>query len=388
ILAALLLPGVAAQEEETFPLTIMHTNDTHAAHVPNGDGNGGVAIQAAVVNQIRAQAENTVLLDAGDRFTGTLFHTVYEGQDQPPIMNQLGYSAMTLGNHEFDKGDEILANFIKRLEFPVVNANTDFSGSAFLADLIQPYAILDVNGEKVGIIGLTTADTTFSSSPSDELVWRDDYTAVVAEQVEALNAEGVDKIILITHMGINADLPQLADLVGVDVVIGGHSHTLFSNAYTGAFDAYPVEAETTAGEPILYVQTGSLNLYLGRLDVEFDANGVLTGWEGDTILLSGYITPDPDMADLIEELSGPVTALQEEPTGASSDVLLVGDRAVCRVQECNMGNLIADAMRAETGAQISIMNGGGVRASIEPGDINFGEVLTVQPFGNTISTFA
>lgn len=387
IFAALLISGVAAQDEETFPLTIMHTNDTHAAHLPNGDGNGGVAIQAAVVKQIRGEAENSLLLDAGDRFTGTLFHTVYEGQDQIPIMNTLGYDAMTLGNHEFDKGDEILANFLTGLEFPVVSANIDFSASPFLADQVQPYMVLEVNGEKIGVIGLTTADTVFSSSPGDELVWRDDYAAVVAEQVEALTAEGVNKIILLTHVGINVDLPLLTELAGVDVVIGGHSHTLFSNAYAGAFDEYPVEAETTAGEPILYVQAASSNVYMGRLDVEFDANGVLADWDGDTILLSQYITPDPEMADIIEELSGPVTALQEEPTGATTDVLLVGDRTVCRVQECNMGNLIADAMRAETGAQIAIMNGGGVRASIEPGDINFGEILTVQPFGNTISTF-
>lgn len=387
LLVFALVPAASAQEEESFPLTIMHTNDTHAAHAPNGDGNGGVAIQAAVVKQIRAEAENSLLLDAGDRFTGTLYHTVYEGQDQVPIMNALGYDAMTLGNHEFDKGDEVLANFLKGLAFPAVNANIDFSASPWLADAVQPYAVLDVNGEKVGIIGLTTADTPNISSPGDELVWRDDYAAVVAEQVAALNAEGVNKIILVTHTGINVDLNLLAELPGVDIVVGGHSHTLFSSSYTGAFDEYPVQAETSAGEPILYVQAAYSNVYLGRLDVEFDANGVLTTWEGDTILLSRYITPDPELAEIVDELSGPVTALQEQATGAATDVLLVGDRAVCRVQECNLGNLIADAMLAETGAQIAIMNGGGIRASIEPGDISYGEVLTVQPFGNTISTF-
>lgn len=386
LLVLSLAVSINAQDEETFALTIIHTNDTHAAHAAGSSGNGGVALLASVINQIRAEAPNNLLIDAGDRFTGTLYHTVYLGQDQVEIMNALGYDVMTLGNHEFDNGEEILIDFLDGLEFPIVSANIDVSASG-LNGLVVPSVVLDAGGQQIGVIGLTTADTIEISSPSDTLVWRDDYSAVVAEQVAALTEQGVNKIIVVAHVGIADFEAILPELVGVDVVVDGHSHTLLSNTYAAASREYPIEAETSAAEPILYVQAGASTQFVGRLDVEFDAAGLLVDWGGDTIQLSRYITPDAAAAGIIEELSGPVTALSEEPLGATADVLLVGDRTICRVQECNLGNLLADAMRAETGAQIAIMNAGGIRANIEPGDITFGEVLTVHPFGNTIATF-
>ncbi|GAB4508806.1 MAG: 5'-nucleotidase C-terminal domain-containing protein [Anaerolineae bacterium] len=378
---------VNAQDEETFALTIMHTNDTHAAHEPNGDGDGGVARQATVQNQIRAEGGNVILLDAGDRFTGTLFHTTYLGQDQVQIMNALGYDAMTLGNHEFDNGDDILADFVSGLEFPVVTANIDFSASEELNGLVDAFTILDVNGQQVGVIGLDTIDTLEIASPGEALVWRGDYAAVANEVAAQLMEQGVNKIILLTHVGINVDQEFIGELENIDIVLGGHSHTLLSNQNAANFE-YPLEFESAAGEPILYAQAGANNLYLGRLDVEFDAAGVLADWGGDTIFLSRYIAPDADLEAIVSDLAEEVTALREQPINATAEVLLVGDRTVCRVEECALGNIIADAMRAEAGAQIAIMNGGGIRADIAEGDITLGQVLTVHPFGNQMSTFS
>jgi 5'-nucleotidase len=153
LVALLAVSVVVAQDEETFALTIMHTNDTHAGHEPQSNGNGGVAREAAVVKQIRGEVDNSVLLDAGDRFTGTLFHTQYLGQDQVQIMNLLGYDAMTLGNHEFDNGDAILAAFIAGLEFPVVNANIDASASPVLKGRWTPTTVLDVGGLLLILVG-------------------------------------------------------------------------------------------------------------------------------------------------------------------------------------------------------------------------------------------
>lgn len=381
-----LLPSALAQEEETFALTLMHTNDTHAAHAPNGDGNGGVAIQAAVVNQIRAEGGNSLLLDAGDRFTGTLFHTQFLGQDQVQVMNLLGYDAMTLGNHEFDNGDQVLADFIAGLEFPVVVANVDFSGSEVLAGAaVVPSTVIEVGGQSIGIIGMITADTVDTSSPSDTIVFDANYAEIANAQAAALAEQGVNKIILLTHVGIQVDESFITDLVGVDVVLGGHSHTLLSNQNAASFE-YPLEFTGPADEPILYAQAGANNLYLGRLDVEFDAAGLVIGSNGDTIFLSRYISPDPTAQALVEELAGPVAELANQPTGGSADVELIGDRAFCRVEECALGNLIADGMRQETGAQIAFMNGGGIRANIDAGEIILGDILTVHPFGNQIAT--
>ena len=380
--------GTVAAQDETFPLTIMHTNDTHSWHQPNADGNGGDARLAAVVNQIRAEGGNTLLLDGGDRFTGTLFHRVYLGQDQVEVMNLLGYDAMTLGNHEFDNGGDVLLAFLQGINFPVVSANIDFGSNAALAEEVAPYVVLEVGGQQVGVIGLTTPETPVISSPPAGTTFDEDLVGIVETAVAELTEQGVNKIILLTHTGILADEPILSQLNGVDVFVGGHSHSLLGNASTAAVGAYPIEYTTEDGAPILYVQAGERTQYLGRLDVEFDADGVLVDWGGDTIFLSRYITPDPEMDALIEELAVPVTALTDAVLeGAVATEVLDGDRATCRVEECALGNLITDAILAETGAQIAITNGGGIRASIDEGDITVGDVLTVLPFGNLVSTF-
>jgi 5'-nucleotidase len=168
------------------------------------------------------------------------------------------------------------------------------------------------------------------------------------------------------------------------VIVGGHSHTLFGNQSASATVEYPLELESSAGEPLLIVQEGSTADYLGRLDVEFDADGVLADWNGDSIFLSQYITPDAEMDALVQELAVPLEEIRTRRVGDSS-VALVGDRRVCRVEECNLGNLITDAMRNESGAQIAITNGGGIRADIDEGEVTLGEVLTVLPFGNLLA---
>ena len=396
----LLLPGAAAaQDEETFSLTILHTNDTHSHHEPNNAGDGGAARQAAVVNQIRAEGGNVLLLDAGDRFTGTLFHQQYRGQDSVQIMNAIGYDGMTLGNHEFDDGDQILADFIDGVEFPVVTANVDFSGSAILDGKVQPSAILEVGDQKIGIVGLVTADTPVISSPGEGLTFDADYAAATQTVVDELTAQGVDKIILVTHIGLELDKEVAAGTRGVDLIVGGHSHSLLSNAYQASVAEYPVVVNDLDGAPVSIVQAGEYDQYLGRVDVTFDATGVVTEADGDTILLSRFITPDPTVDGIVKTLAAPIEELKLTPVGESS-VFLVGDRAVCRVQECNLGNLVTDAMRAETGAQIAITNGGGIRSNVpvgaetpadialsKPMTVTLGDVLTVFPFGNLVSEF-
>lgn len=385
--ALLMMTGIVGAQDESFTLTIIHTNDTHAGHLPNSAGNGGAARMAAVVNQIRGEADNSILIDAGDRFQGSLFHTQYKGQDQVLVMNMLGYDAMALGNHEFDNGNEVLAAFVSGVAFPVLSSNIDVSEDPLLADKVAPSVVLEVNGQQVGIIGLTTAETPFISSPGAALVFSDDYAGVVNAQAAALNEQGVNKIIVLAHLGIIDAERILPLLENVDVFIDGHSHTLYSNTYTAASGRYPLTFTDATGSSVYYGQTGANSQYVGRLDVTFDAAGVVTAANGDTVLLSKYITPDPEMDALIADLYEEVAAANSELIGATATELLVGDRAVCRAEECALGNIIADAMRAGTGQQIAIMNGGGIRANIDAGDITLGDVLTVQPFGNLMSTF-
>ena len=386
-LLLMLVGVVGAQDEEPYTLTIMHTNDVHGHHEPQSDGNGGAARQATVVDQIRSEAPNNLLLDGGDRFTGTLFHVQYRGQDSAQIMNMIGYDAMTLGNHEFDDGSEVLAAFVDALEFPVVTANVDFSEDPLLAGKINPYTIIEVGGEQIGIIGLVTPESEILSSPSEELIFEHDLIAVTQTQVDALTAEGVNKIILVTHIGYGADLGVAQAVTGVDVIVGGHTNTFLSNTYAGALGEYPTVLESANGEPVLVVQASTATVYLGRLDVEFDADGLLTDWDGDAILLSKYVTPDPEVSDLIAGLAEPIAALQNQIIGETTVALTGTNPRLCRVEECLLGNLISDAVLAETGVDIVFQNGGGIRADIDAGEVSLGEVINVLPFGNLVSTF-
>ena len=388
----LALTGVV-QAQDSFKLTLLHTNDTHSHHEPQSNGDGGVARQAAVLKQIRAEGGNTLLLDAGDRFTGTLFHKYYQGQENVKLMNALGYDAMALGNHEFDNGLEVLGKFVSVAQFAVLSANLSADEVPELGQ-VAPSATVEVGGQKIGLIGLVTAETpeiTINFPGKERLGWRDDYAAVVNAEAKKLSEEGINKIILITHIGLGVDENVAAQLQNVDVIVGGHSHSLLSGTYKDAGEqGYPESVQDADGNTVYIVQAGDRTKYLGRLDLEFDAEGKITRARGDTILLSRYITPDPDVQAMLDELAQPINELKQTPVTGSdgqavtSQVML--SNKDCRVTECAIGNLISDALRAETGAQIAIMNGGGIRADIDEGPVTLGDVLTVLPFGNTVAT--
>jgi len=187
----------------------------------------------------------------------------------------------------------------------------------------------------------------------------------------------------LTHVGTKKDLEIAAAVDGLDAVVGGHSHTLFSNTEEGAM-AYP----TMVGD-VPVVQAYAYSKYVGHLELTFDDAGKLISSKGDTILLDASVPEDEAAVARIAELAGPIEEMKTRVIGASADVI-DGARDVCRAGECPMGNLVADAMLdrvADQGVQIAIQNGGGLRASIDAGDVMMGEVLTVLPFQNTLSTF-
>jgi 5'-nucleotidase len=313
---------------------------------------------------------------------------LYKGQDAAQILNLMRYDAMTLGNHEFDNGEATLGAFLKALKIPVVNTNIDFSKSKTLANLVKPYIVVNVGKEQIGIIGLITPDTPEMASPGQlgDLTFGNDLVGITQKAVDELTAKGVNKIILLSHIGYDVDADLATKVKGVDVIVGGHSHTLLSNTYKNAKDVYPVVAKSASEEPVLIVQAEAYLKYVGRLDVQFDDKGVLTKWGGDTILLSRYISPEMGADALVARLAAPMAKFKSQKVGVA-EVRLEGDRKVCRAMECNMGDLATDAIRDKTKAQIVIINGGGIRATIDKGDISMGSVLEVFPFGNLISTF-
>ena len=389
-----LTAGMAAAE---YKLTILHTNDFHARFEPiskydgpcssedNADGKcfGGSGRLVTAITQARSRTNNSILVDGGDQFQGTLFYTYYKGALAAEMMNKMGYDAMTVGNHEFDDGPEVLKGFMDALNFPILMSNADVSGEPLLAGKLAKSAVIERGGEKLGLIGLTPQDTDELASPGPNIIFTDPVQAVQGE-VDKLTAEGVNKIIVLSHSGYVVDQEVAAGTTGVDVIVGGHSNTLLSNTNERAQGAYPTMVGNTA-----IVQAYAYGKFLGELNVTFDDAGEISSATGEPLVMDAAMGEDDATVARVAEAAAPLEEIRNKVVAQTNEAI-GGDRAVCRAQECTMGNLIADAMLArvsDQGIQVAIQNGGGIRASIDVGEVTMGEVLTVLPFQNTLSTF-
>ena len=276
--AVALTAGMAVAD---YTLTVLHTNDFHARFEPiskydsgcgeedNAEGKcfGGSARLVTAITEARARSENSILVDGGDQFQGTLFYTYYKGKLAAEMMNKMGYTAMTVGNHEFDDGPEVLRGFVDAVNFPILMSNADISGEALLRDVIQKSVVIEQAGEKIGLIGLTPEDTDELASPGPNVIFSDP-SEVVQIEVDRLTAMGVNKIIVLSHSGYLVDQRVAANTTGVDVIVGGHSNTLLSNTNDRAEGAYPTMVGDTA-----IVQAYAYGKFLGELNVTFDDDG-------------------------------------------------------------------------------------------------------------------
>ena len=393
--AALALSAGTAMAD--YSLTILHTNDFHARFEPiskydsgcssedNAEGNcfGGSARLVTAVEEARARAGNSILVDGGDQFQGTLFYTYYKGKLAAEMMNKMGYDAMTVGNHEFDDGPEVLAGFMDAVDFPVLMSNADVSAEPLLADILMKSTTIEVGGEMIGLIGLTPEDTDELASPGDNITFSDPSEAVQGE-VDKLTAEGVNKIVVLSHSGYGVDQTVAANTTGVDVIVGGHSNTYLSNSDDGAEGPYPTMVGDTA-----IVSAYAYGKFLGELNVTFDDDGNILEAAGEPLIMDAAVAEDDATVARIAEAAAPLDEIRNKVVAEAAEEI-VGARDVCRAMECSMGNLIADAMLervADQGIEIAIANSGGIRASIDAGEVTMGEVLTVLPFQNTLSTF-
>ncbi len=396
-LAASVLAMSAGAALADYSLTILHTNDFHARFEPiskydgpcssedNTEGKcfGGTARLATAVADARARSNNSILVDGGDQFQGTLFYTYYKGRMAAEMMNRLGYDGMTVGNHEFDDGPQVMRGFMDTLRFPILMSNADVSAEPALAGVLQKSIVIERGGEKLGLIGLTPEDTDELASPGPNVTFTSPVLAVRAE-VAKLEAMGVNKIIVLSHSGYGVDQQVAAEVPGVDVIVGGHTNTLLSNTNDRAEGPYPTMVGTTA-----IVSAYAYGKLLGELNVTFDDNGVITEATGEPLVMDASVAEDEGVVNRISTLALPLEEIRSEIV-ADAAAAIEGDRSVCRAMECSMGNLVADAMLArvkDQGIDLAIANAGGIRASIDAGEVTMGEVLTVLPFQNTLSTF-
>ncbi|MBB2698419.1 UNVERIFIED_ORG: 5'-nucleotidase [Rhizobium esperanzae] len=404
LLTASMLALSAGAAFADYELNILHINDFHsriesinkfdstcsAEEEGKKECFGGAARLKTAIDQRRQalSGKNVLLLNAGDNFQGSLFYTTYKGAAEAEFLNMMKFDAMTVGNHEFDDSEDGLATFLDKVQFPVVTANVKATAASKLGDRIKPSLVIDVGGQKIGIVGAVTNDTPELSSPGPNVTIGDDVQSITSA-VQDLKGQGVNKIIALTHVGYPRDLAFIAKIPDVDVVVGGHSHSLLSNTDPKAEGPYPTMVDNPGGYKVPVVQAASYSKYLGDIVVNFDDNGVVKDAKGDPILIDSSFTPDPAVVTRVTELAKPIEELRKKVIG-SSEGPIEGDRKVCRVKECSMGNLVADAMLDRTknqGVTIAVQNGGGLRASIDGGDVTQGEVITVLPFQNTLATF-
>ena len=251
-------------------LVILHTNDTHSqievVRSGKGIGKGGVHQRAEFFAKIKAENENVLILDAGDYNQGTPYFTIFKGDLEVQVMNELGYEVVTLGNHEFDNGLDELARRLSNAKYTTVCANYDFTDTP-LKDIIKPYVVIERGGLKIGIFGITTDLKTLVAKQNIKgMVYEDAYEVTDAMALKLRKELGCDLVIALTHIGYSGYPNQLSDInlaqktENVDIIIGGHSHTFLKSEKI---------YKNRAGKDVVIVQAGAQGEYVGCLEIEY-----------------------------------------------------------------------------------------------------------------------
>ena len=399
--------------------TVLHTNDNHGRFWSNSDGEYGMAARKTLIDQIRAEVSanggESLLLSGGDINTGVPESDLQDALPDFIGMNEIAYDAMAVGNHEFDNPLAVLDSQRSVANFPMLAANIYKADGTRYFDA---YKVFDVNGVRVAVIGLTTEDTAKIGNPEfiKDLTFTDPTTETAKVIAEIKAADTADLIFATTHMGHYADAQNGSNAPGdvtlaralaagdLSAIIGGHSQNpVCMEPDTNDYAEFaPGDACTPDMQNGTYImQAHEWGKYVGRADFEY-FNGELhlasyklipvnlkktvEDAEGNKtkVLVADEITADADLKALL-------SYYQERGQGqldeiiATTDALLDGERANVRNMQTNLGRLVAEAQRTKVGADIGVMNSGGVRASIQAGDISYRDVLTVQPFGNMVT---
>lgn len=350
---------------------VIHTNDTHGRAVPDeNSGYMGFTSVSALKKLYEERGAEVILMDAGDTLHGLPIATLDKGESIVHIMNLAGYDAMVPGNHDFNYGYDHLKSLEKLMKYDLISANTVDTATG--KNLFDESTMIEKNGIKYGIFGLSTPETAYKTNPKNvEGITFENPITVAEKEVTKLKQEGAEIIIALTHIGLDTSseftTKKIAEQVeGIDLIVDGHSHTMLS--------------EGLKVQDTLIVSTGE---YIKNIGVVFiDKQGNIT---------PTLITPEQFQGTdvVVDEYTAQVVSEQDkilsEKVGETA-VDLVGERDFVRTGETNLGDFVTDAFRDATGADIAITNGGGIRASIQTGAITRKDLVTVFPFGNYVVT--
>ena len=363
---------------EAAELVIFHTNDMHS-RVENTDDNGksiGLAEIAAAVKAAKAKNPATFWFDAGDTFHGLPKINVSKGENMALLLNTAGVNFITPGNHDFNYGLPQLERLAKKIKFPMLSANVVRKKNG--KPVLKPYKIFKLKDKtRVGVFGLTTPETAYKTNPKNvETVEFLDPVKCAREMIKKLQPK-CDVIIAVMHMGVDDSSEFTSERIareapGIDVIIDGHSHTELPEG---------IQVGDT-----LIAQTGCYEHLLGRVTLEIEDREIVYK---KAELLTDYEvkalgkTPDAQILQEQQNINRRNEKLLSEVV-AHSDRSLTSDREIVRTQESELGNLAADALRWRTGADIAVINGGGLRADLPAGNVTRGDIMSIFPFGNTV----
>ncbi|NPU85086.1 MAG: bifunctional metallophosphatase/5'-nucleotidase [Syntrophaceae bacterium] len=362
----------------TVALTILHVNDTHGHILPGVVKTvdperpvGGAAWLAQMIEDERAKnPQGTLLLSGGDMFQGTAISNVFRGAPVTEIMNALAFDAMAVGNHEFDWGMDTLRKLRTAARTPWLAANiVDGQGKGLPG--VKPWIIAERKGIRIAVIGITTPETAWTTKPGNVagLTFREPKD-VLPGLIRQVRAEGARLVVVLSHCGLDADRKTAGEVEGIDVIVGGHSHTAVMD---------PV----VVGKTVI-VQAGCYGQYLGVLELQVDPEeGRITGFTEKNELKAVYSGPkdsfDPAIAAIVASYDDRIRDRFAAVVGSTEVDLTRNYRG-----ESNLGDLIADAMREAAGADIALMNSGGIRTDISRGAVTLEILYTLLPFDNLL----
>lgn len=353
-------------------LTLLHTNDMHGFFIEGKYDGMGAAKMKTVFDMYDGMSDNVLILDAGDATQGANLVTLSDGEKAVDVMNALGYDVMVAGNHEFDYSKEQVLTNAGLADFPMLSANIkQEDGSNFL----EPYVIKDVDGIKVAVFGLSTPNTTYLSHPDNSVGLTFEDPVVTAKVLVPMLRAQADVVVALVHLGDEGSeytsIELAEEVMGLDVIIDGHSHSTYD---------YGMVVDGT-----VIASTGSKTINVGVVELSLKSDDVVSvDAHLFTKAMSADIEGDAEVAALIASIQEE-NAVIENMVVANTLEELIGERAFVRTGETNLGNLIAESLLDISGADVALTNGGGIRTSIDVGEITKGEVLTVLPFGNTVT---